>query len=170
MFCGVMGFYFVLSNINAVLSSAIREDVQFAARLSMLERLHKKYTLDAPTYKRAKMSLYEQETNSARVNLEPFLSNFPSLLRGHLKFHWNAHKLSQFGLFSGLGRALVKTLGNTFQELRIGPSTCLTRQDNFQQGPVGRSRLLCHFRQCFDGLGRILWSPRGRVFTRRRFR
>lgn len=117
-----MGFYFVLSNINAVVSSTIRKDVEFAARLSMLEKVKKKYGLVEKTYKGAKVSLYESERTDLDFDLQPFFRRFPSSLREDLKFHLNVRKLGSFDIFRNLERSVINTLGDCLKELRVPPS------------------------------------------------
>ena len=122
MIIGVMGFYFVLSNINSVVSSTVRMDIEFAARLSMLEKIKKKYQLSLPVYKETKRSLFEDEFKSMDFNLNNFFKKFPISLREDLKYHLNVKKLAQFNLFYGLDRSTLNTLGDSLKLLRFEPS------------------------------------------------
>jgi hypothetical protein len=122
MLTGVMGFYFVLSNINAVVSSTVRKDIEFAARLSMLEQIKKKYVLNEKVYKEAKISLYEDEFKPIQVNLTPFFSKFPISLRENLKYHMNIKKLRFFKMFEGLDRKVINSLGKHIKTIKFQAS------------------------------------------------
>ena len=135
MLAGVMGFYFVLSNINAVVSSTVRKDIEFAARLSMLEKIKKKYHVSEPLYKEAKISLYEDEFKVMDLNLQPFFSKFPISLREDLKYHLNVKKLNSFRVFRSLDRSILNSIGEKLKEISYEPSKiCLTnRQDHLRK-------------------------------------
>jgi hypothetical protein len=122
MISGVMGFYFVLSDINAVVSNAIRKDIEFSAKLSMLEKIQAKYTLTQGVYKDAKISLYEDEFKVIVLDLEPFFKKFPSSIREDLKYNVNSKKLKMFPLFWDLDRSIMNTLGDCLTETVIEPS------------------------------------------------
>lgn len=122
MTVGVMGFYFVLSDINAVVSNAIRKDIEFSARLSMLEKIQIKYQLQPQIYKNAKMSLYEDEFRVDTLDFDFFYSKFPISLREDLKFHVNSQKLSQFCIFKDLDRKIMNRLSECLQEMEFEPS------------------------------------------------
>jgi hypothetical protein len=125
MMFGVMGFYFVLSDINAVVSDTVRKDIEFSARLSMLEKVQKKYDLTYDVYKEAKMSLYEDEFKTPTLDLKSFYSKFPTFLRVDLKFRVNSIKLKNFPIFKNLDRSIVNILGQCLVETVIEPSTFL---------------------------------------------
>jgi hypothetical protein len=123
MCSGVMGFYFVLSDINAVVSNAIRKDIEFSQRLSMLEKIQTKYQLTEEVYKDAKISLYEDEFRVQKLDLQPFFLRFPSSIREDLKFHVNSDKLKMFPIFSDLDRSDMNNLSDCFAEIIIESST-----------------------------------------------
>ena len=122
MISGVMGFYFVLSNINTVVSSTVRKDIEFAARLSMLEKIKKKYSISAKLYKEAKVSLYEDEYKPIEVNLKPFFIKFHITLRENLKYFMNLKKLNSFRMFDNLDRSIVNSLGKCIKSVKYEPS------------------------------------------------
>ena len=116
MMIGVMGFYFVLSDINAVVSDTVRKDIEFSARLSMLEKIQNKYKLTDDVYKQAKMSLYEDEFRIVNLDLKVFLPRLPSFLREDLKFQVNSVKLKEFVIFKNLDRPVLNQLGKCMVE------------------------------------------------------
>lgn len=122
MTVGVMGFYFVLSDINAVVSNAIRKDIEFSARLSMLEKIQIKYQLKQDIYKNAKMCLYEDEFKTVELDYDFFYSKFPISLREDLKFHVNSQKLANFALFKDLDRKVMNRLCDCLKEIEFEPS------------------------------------------------
>ena len=118
-----MGFYFVLSDINAVVSDTVRKDIEFSARLSMLEKIQKKYLLTPQVYKMAKMSLFEDGFKTVNLNLKMFYTRYPSFLREDLKFRVNSIKLKQFTMFKNLDRSIVNSIGESMVETTFEPST-----------------------------------------------
>jgi hypothetical protein len=123
MMFGVMGFYFVLSDINAVVSDTVRKDIEFSARLSMLEKIQVKYKLKDEVYKEAKMSLFEDEFRVVNLDLGLFFSKLPSFLREDLKFKVNSLKLKPFPIFKNVERSILNSLGNCLTETTFEPST-----------------------------------------------
>lgn len=117
-----MGFYFVLSNINAVVSNAIQKDIVFSSKLSMLEKIQTKYILTEGVYKDAKISLYEDEFKVQPLDLDSFFCKFPSSIREDLKYNVNFKKLSMFPLLQDLDRSIMNTLGDCLTESMVGPS------------------------------------------------
>ena len=122
MTVGVMGFYFVLSDIHAVVSNAIRKDIEFSSRLSMLEKIQIKYKLNPGVYKKAKMSLYMDEFKVATLDYDFLFSKFPTSLRQDLKFHVNSQKLRPFPLFKNLERKSMNILADALMEMEFDAS------------------------------------------------
>jgi hypothetical protein len=116
MLIGVVDFYFVLSNINSIISSTLKMDIEFASKLSMLEKIQKKYTLLPKTYKNAKVCLYEEEYRRDSFDLIPFFEKFPKSLRGDLKFHVYSKLLHNFPFFENLASEIINSIGDCLKE------------------------------------------------------
>lgn len=83
---GVIGFYFVLSDINSVISTALKEDMNFSSRVTMLEKIQEKYQMNNKVYFKAKRTLFQEENQKGDIELRPFFQQFPRSLRQDLKY------------------------------------------------------------------------------------
>ena len=122
MLIGVVDFYFVLSNINSIISSTIKKDIEFAAKQTMLEKIQKKYMMDPKIYKNAKISLYEEEYRRDTFDLSPFFEKFPKSLREDLKFHVYSKLLFNFPFFRNLESEIINTIGDYLKESTFNKS------------------------------------------------
>lgn len=150
----VVDFYFVLSNINSIISSTIKKDIEFAAKLSMLEKIEKKYALLPQTYKVAKMSLYEEEYRRDSFDLIPFFGKFPKSLRTDLKYHVYSKLLSSFPFFQNLESEIINSIGDCLKECTFDRSS-LTRSSHLPPGEPCRQNLLRQVWLRYDHMGRI---------------
>jgi hypothetical protein len=114
MFVGVVGFYFLLSDINAIISEAVNKEMQFSSKLSMLEKVNESYKLSQETYKEAKISLY-QLADSSCVDLPFFYRQFPLKIREELKYAVYNDMLVQFPLFHKLKMEQINRIGDALK-------------------------------------------------------
>jgi hypothetical protein len=91
-------------------------DIEFASKLSMLEKIQKKYILHPKTYKNAKVCLYEEEYRRDSFDLIPFFEKFPKSLRGDLKYHVYSKLLCNFPFFENLESEIINTIGDCLKE------------------------------------------------------
>ena len=114
MIIGVVGFYFLLSDINSIISNTIHKEIQFSARLAMLERVNNSYKLTEKTYKEAKQSLFEVEKR-VKFDLEVFYNQFPVILKEKLKYHVYSSMLNRFPIFHKLKPEQINHIGDSLQ-------------------------------------------------------
>jgi hypothetical protein len=114
MIVGVVGFYFLLSDINSIISNTIKKEIQFSAKLSMLEKVNENYQLTEETYKEAKQSLFELSEND-KFNLDSFYDQFPLVLKEKLKYRVYSNMLEQFSIFHKLKPEQINTIGDSLQ-------------------------------------------------------
>lgn len=114
MFVGVVGFYFLLSDINSIISSTVLKEMQFSTKLDMLETVNKNYQLHRATYREARESLYRLSEQD-EFDLKTFYSHFPFHLKEDLKFHVYSQMLSQFPLFHKLDADQINRICDSLQ-------------------------------------------------------
>lgn len=114
MCVGVVGFYFLLSDINSIISSTVGKEMQFSTKLDMLEKVNTSYQLTQATYREARQSLYRLSDRD-EFDLKTFYSHFPFHLREDLKYHVYSRMLSQFPLFHKLDADQINRISDALQ-------------------------------------------------------
>ena len=114
MVIGVVGFYFLLSDINSIISNTVKKEILFSSKLAMLEKVHISYNLADKTYKEAKLSLYKQ-VDKENFDLDGFYSQFPIFIREELKFHVYSIMLKPFLIFQKLKMDQINRIGDSLQ-------------------------------------------------------
>ena len=124
MIIGVIGFYFVVSNINSIISSSIRINMAFTAKITQLSKLNKKYKLDPELFKMVRSSLINEDYKRDISNFKPMFKKFPKYLRKELKYEMYKKVFGNFRILLGLQKKVLNSIGDhvtplNFQESNI---------------------------------------------------
>jgi len=141
MVVGVVGFYFLLSDINAVISEALNKEARFSAKLSMLEKVNIRYKLSPDTYKEARASLFRL-ADRTKLDLLFFYGCFPTHIREELKHAQYSAELAQFPLFRKLKPEQLNRIGDALQ-LEVFEESRLDQTSSSSKRTSPRTRSIC---------------------------
>lgn len=119
MIMGVIGFYFVLSDINSIISSTLQSEYNFSSRVTMLEKIQEKYKMDYKVYIQAKRTLFEEERETRVFNIQPFVERFPKFLQLELKYSIYSRDFKNFGVFNYVDPLILAYLGDAVTRVHI---------------------------------------------------
>lgn len=119
---GVIAFYFVLSDINSIISSGIRYDVQFSMRITMLEKIQEKYHMQKSIYLEARRALFNEELHQDKLDLQPFFSHFPRSLRKTLKYSAYSRNFRKCYFSRYVDPLIINCIGDAAKSVKISAS------------------------------------------------
>lgn len=122
MIIGVIGFYYVVSNINSIISSSIRINMAFSSKIMLLDKLNKKYKLDPVFFKMVRRSLIQEDYKRDISNFKPMFQKFPKYLRRDLKYEMYKKVFGKFKILLGLGKKVLNTIGDHVKNLHFQES------------------------------------------------
>lgn len=122
MVVGVIAFYFVLSDINSIISSGIKYDMDFSLRVTMLEKIQEKYRMRTCVYRQAKKTIFSEEEQQQTLDLPPFFRQFPRSLRQSLKFSAYSRDFAKSYFGKYVDPLIVNCLGDAARVVHIPAS------------------------------------------------
>lgn len=125
MIIGVIGFYFVVSNINSIISNTIKKNKNFTICMTKLEKLKKKYKIGDEIYRLAKRAIIKEEHKHEILNYIPLIKTFPKSLKKKLKYEMYINILGGFRFLKDLGMPAVISIGNKIKEVNYEKSIFL---------------------------------------------
>ena len=114
---GVIGFYFVVSNINSIISNSIKKNKNFTICMTKLEKLKKKYDIDEKIYKLAKRALIKEDFKKEVFDFIPMMVSFPKSLKKKLKYDMYINMFGGFRFLKDLPMETVISIGNKMKEV-----------------------------------------------------
>ena len=114
---GVIGFYFVVSNINSIISNSIKKNKNFSICMTKLEKLKKKYNIDEKIYKLAKRALIKEDFKKEVFDFVPMMISFPKSLKKKLKYDMYINMFGGFRFLKDLPMETVISIGNKMKEV-----------------------------------------------------
>lgn len=121
MIIGVIVFYFVVSDINTIISNSVAKEIQVSACMTKLEKIKKKYPISSNMYKAAKLSLFNKNLNNL-VNTKGFLGHFPRSFENELKYHMYSKKFELFNWTQNVPSNFLGRLGDEIREVELEES------------------------------------------------
>lgn len=133
MIIGVIGFYFVVSNINSIISNTIKINMSFTSKISLLNKLKNKYNLDIRFYKMIRSSLIKEDYKRDVENFKPMFQKFPEYLRKELKYQMYLKVFGNFKVLLKLDKNVLNKIGDCsiklqFQESGTDQTKSFTRR------------------------------------------
>jgi hypothetical protein len=122
MIIGVTSFYFVISDINTIISNSVEKGMKFSFCMAKLEKIQKKYLLSNSVYKKARMSIFNSKPSTDASWKKWFLDQFPMYLQNELKYHIYSKMFSCFEWTSKLTSKTLNLLGDSIREVEFEES------------------------------------------------
>jgi hypothetical protein len=121
MIIGVTAFYFVVSDINTIISNSVAKEIQVSACMTKLDKIKKMYPISSDMYKAAKLSLFNKNGKQL-INTKGFLEHFPRSFGNELKFHMYSKKFELFKWTRDLPPIFLGRLGDVIREVELEES------------------------------------------------
>jgi hypothetical protein len=116
---GVVGFYFVISSINSVISERLHKNATFTNHINSLMKLKKKKGISEELYRVAISSIFRKDYKRNINNFNDMLNKFPKSLKKELKYKMNIHIFKNFKFVQKLSKKIVNTLGKHIKKIHI---------------------------------------------------
>jgi hypothetical protein len=122
MIIGVIGFYFVVSNINSIISNSIKRNMNFTSKITLLSNLRDKYKLKPKFYKMVRESLINEDYKEDITNFTPMLNKFPRYLQRELKYNMYLKIFGNFNLLRRLEKNILNAIGDKVKQVHFQES------------------------------------------------
>lgn len=122
MIIGVIGFYFVVSNINSIISNTIKINMNFTAKISLLDKLQAKYKLNQRFYRMIRKSLIKEDYKRDVESFKPMFRKFPKYLRRELKYQMYLKVFGNFKILLKLDKNVLNKIGDCSAKLHFQKS------------------------------------------------
>jgi hypothetical protein len=122
MIIGVIGFYFIISALNAYISDSMNKRAELSMKIYNLKELKQKYRLSDDTYQIGINSLAQNDIAKDKSNFTMMLEKFPKSLKRELKYQMYLSILKNFEFIKTLKMKLVIAIGESLQKVRIKES------------------------------------------------
>lgn len=118
MIIGVIAFYFVVGDINTIISNSVVKGIQVSACMTKLEKIKKKYPISEKMYNDAKIALFNKSSKGLN-NVKTFLEHFPRSYQNKLKFHMYSKMFEHFKWLHNLSPNFLSRLGDDTREINL---------------------------------------------------
>lgn len=114
MLVGVNMFYFLVSNINSIISESIAEERLLNHKYNLLFKLMSKYQISGDLVKGAKNSI---DNNSSDFKLKTFSREFNDTIRRELDYSYFWPVLGKFSSLKYLRQDIFSTIGMNLKKV-----------------------------------------------------
>lgn len=122
MIIGVISFYFVISDINTIISNSVAKGMKLSSRLTKLEKIRQQYILSPQLCQKARVSIFQPRAFSEESSQDWFLAQFPKSLQNQLKFHIYSKLFSFFDWTLSLSPTTLSLLGDVVHQVQFEES------------------------------------------------
>lgn len=122
MIIGVIGFYFVVSNINSIISNSIKMNMKFTSKITLLTQLRDKYKLKPRFFKMVRESLIKEDYKEDIQNFQSMFLKFPKYLRRELKYKMYLKVFGNFSLLRRLEKNILNAIGDKVKQVHFHES------------------------------------------------
>jgi hypothetical protein len=122
MIIGVTAFYFVISDINTIISNSVEKRMKFSNCMTKLAKIQEKYTLSSTVLQKARKSIIDSKPCSKMSWQKWFLDQFPMSLQNDLKYHIYSKMFSYFEWSNRLSIKTLNLLGDSVREVEFDES------------------------------------------------
>jgi hypothetical protein len=123
MIIGVIGFYFVVSNINSIISNSIKNNMNFTAKITQLDKIRTRYKLNPNFFKMVRQSLIKKDYIQDIDNFKPMFNKFPNYLREELKYKMYLKMFGNFRILLRLEKHVLNKIGDCVKKVHFHEST-----------------------------------------------
>ena len=117
MIIGVVSFYFVVSDINTIISNSVAKGIKVSSCMVKLEKIKELYPVSQKVYSQAKKSLFGKQPLDLARDRRRFLDHFPKSFQNDLKFHIYSKQFKDFPWVPQLGLSVLGMLGDAVREV-----------------------------------------------------
>lgn len=123
MVIGVVGFYFVVSDINTIITNSILKNSKLTKKYTLLLKIQEQYEIDKYYIEKAQKALLKKkEIEKDFLEWKDFINYFPEIYSKYLKYEIYISKFKNFKNISKMKKRELNILGDKITEIHISSS------------------------------------------------
>lgn len=134
MIIGVIGFYFVISNINSITSNSINQQRLISLQKSFLYKIHEEKKLKPQIFKIINKQIENAHDFKKRRTVTEFLNIFPKVLKRELKYTFYKNYLfGNFQFLKNFEKKIINSIGDHMIQVNFTKCNSNLRSNNIHR-------------------------------------
>lgn len=117
MIIGVIGFYFVVSNINSIISNSIKKQSLISLKKSFLYKINEKKKFKPKILEMISKQIDDYNEFHEWKEVKKFLNVFPKVYKRDLKYAFYKNLLRDFQFLKSFNKKIINSVGDCMTEL-----------------------------------------------------